>query len=77
MLTATGLLFKEKSLASFFPASAMQPAGPVGNGVIDFKRIFANASTAGMKHFFVEHDMPADPITSITTSINYLKKLLG
>ena len=50
---------------------------PVGNGVIDFKRIFANAGTAGMKHFFVEHDMPADPITSITTSINYLKKLLG
>jgi sugar phosphate isomerase/epimerase len=49
----------------------------VGNGVIDFKRIFANAEMAGMKHFFVEHDMPADPIASITTSINYLKKLLG
>jgi sugar phosphate isomerase/epimerase len=50
---------------------------PVGNGVIDFKKIFENAETAGMKHFFVEHDMPADPFASITTSMNNLKKLLG
>ena len=33
---------------------------PVGPGIVDFKRIFANAQTAGMQHFFVEHDMPAD-----------------
>jgi len=50
---------------------------PVGNGSIDFKRIFAQAKLAGMKHFFVEHDMPADPFGSITTSFNNLSKILS
>lgn len=49
---------------------------PVGAGVIDFKRIFDNASVAGMKHFFVEHDMPADPYASITESYNYLRNTI-
>ena len=49
---------------------------PVGEGTIDYKRIFDAASTAGMKHFFVEHDMPKDPLASITSSFNYLTKLL-
>ena len=49
---------------------------PVGEGTIDYKRIFDAASTAGMKHFFVEHDMPKDPLASITSSFNYLDKLL-
>ena len=50
---------------------------PVGTGIVDFKTIFANAELSGMKHFFVEHDMPADPLASITTSFNNLKKILG
>jgi sugar phosphate isomerase/epimerase len=50
---------------------------PVGTGVIDFKKIFANAEIAGMKHYFVEHDMPEDAVQSITTSFNNLKKILG
>ena len=50
---------------------------PVGEGSIDFKRIFAAADTAGMKHFFVEHDMPKDATASITSSYNYLSKLLS
>jgi len=50
---------------------------PVGNGSIDFKRIFAKAKVAGMKHFFVEHDMPADPFASITTSFNNLSLILN
>jgi len=50
---------------------------PVGEGTIDFKRIFDAASTAGMKDFFVEHDMPKDAYASITTSIANLKKLLA
>ena len=50
---------------------------PVGEGTIDYKRIFDAASTAGMKHFFVEHDMPKDPLASITTSYNYLSKMLN
>ncbi|HKC35823.1 MAG TPA: sugar phosphate isomerase/epimerase [Chitinophagaceae bacterium] len=49
---------------------------PVGEGTIDYKRIFDAASTAGMKHFFVEHDMPEDAMASITSSYNYLSKML-
>lgn len=53
-----------------------QKVESVGNGVIDFKTIFANASKSGMKHFFVEHDMPANPLESITTSFANLKKIV-
>jgi len=49
---------------------------PVGEGIIDFKRIFDKGDVAGMKHFFVEHDMPADPYASITTSYNNLQKMV-
>jgi len=50
---------------------------PVGEGIVDFKSIFANADIAGMKHFFVEHDMPADPYASITTSYMNLQKIMS
>ncbi len=50
---------------------------PVGEGTIDYKRIFDAAASSGMKHFFVEHDMPKDPLASITTSYNYLSKMLN
>ena len=47
----------------------------VGSGAIDWKRIFARSQQAGIKHYFVEHDQPADPIASITASCGYLKHL--
>jgi sugar phosphate isomerase/epimerase len=47
----------------------------VGAGTIDWKRIFAREDQAGIKHFFVEHDQPADPFASIKASCAYLKKL--
>jgi len=47
----------------------------VGRGVIDFKKIFARSAQAGIKHYFVEHDQPADPFASIEASFNYLKRL--
>lgn len=53
-----------------------QGPAPVGTGVVDFEKIFANAEVAGMKHFFVEHDGPVDPFASITTSYNNLNKIL-
>ena len=49
---------------------------PVGTGTVNFERIFAHAKVSGMKHFFVEHDNPADPFASITTSYINLKKIL-
>jgi len=45
---------------------------PVGTGVVDFKRIFQNQEIAGMKHFFVEHDMPKDAYASIKASYDYI-----
>jgi sugar phosphate isomerase/epimerase len=49
----------------------------VGNGIIDFKKIFAHANKAGLKYFFVEQDIcPGDPFDSITQSITYIKKNL-
>ncbi|MDF2431464.1 MAG: hypothetical protein JWP44_1095 [Mucilaginibacter sp.] len=49
----------------------------VGNGTIDFKKIFKHAEKAGLKYFFVEQDKcPGDPYTSITQSIAYIKSNL-
>jgi sugar phosphate isomerase/epimerase len=47
----------------------------VGAGKIDFKKIFARSDQAGIKHYFVEHDEPADPFASIRASCEYLKQL--
>ncbi len=46
----------------------------VGSGIIDFKRIFAKADLAGIKHYIVEHDHPKEPLASIKTSYEYLSK---
>jgi sugar phosphate isomerase/epimerase len=47
----------------------------VGNGLIDWKRIFAQSGKAGIKYYIVEHDKPTDPFDSITKSYEYLHKL--
>ena len=47
----------------------------VGQGTIDFRSIFAQGDKAGIKHYFVEHDQPADPIATIRNSYNYLASL--
>ncbi len=48
---------------------------PVGEGTIDFGRIFAQSEQAGLVHYFVEHDHPDDPMASIAASYNHLKEL--
>jgi sugar phosphate isomerase/epimerase len=47
----------------------------VGQGTIDFRSIFAQGEKAGIKHYFVEHDQPADPIATIRNSYRYLRDL--
>lgn len=48
----------------------------VGRGVIDFKKIFAKADKAGIKHYFIEQDeTPAAPLESVKISLKYLKEL--
>ncbi len=58
--------------ATAAPASDMTD---VGSGVIDWKRIFAAHKKAGIRHYFVEHDNPADPMRGIRRSAEYLKTL--
>jgi sugar phosphate isomerase/epimerase len=47
----------------------------VGQGAIDFARIFAAGREEGLAHFFVEHDTPADSLASIRNSIEHLRRL--
>jgi len=45
------------------------------NDVIDWKRIFAASEQAGIRHYFVEHDIPKDPFESLKASYDYVKGL--
>jgi sugar phosphate isomerase/epimerase len=47
----------------------------VGAGKIDFKKIFAQSDKAGIEHYFVEHDQPANPMESVAASYRYLAAL--
>jgi sugar phosphate isomerase/epimerase len=52
------------------------PFAPVGQGKIDWRRIFAHAGEAGAQHIFVEQDrwnMPS--LEAMKISFNYLKNL--
>ena len=49
----------------------------VGAGIIDFEGIFERAGQAGLLHYFVEHDTPADPLASVRASYEYLATLDG
>jgi sugar phosphate isomerase/epimerase len=43
--------------------------------VVDWKRIFAKSKAAGIRHYFVEHDVPKDAFASLKASYDYLSKL--
>jgi sugar phosphate isomerase/epimerase len=47
----------------------------VGSGRLDFAQILRQRRKAGLRHFFVEHDQPANPLQSIRTSYHYLSTL--
>jgi sugar phosphate isomerase/epimerase len=47
----------------------------VGSGGIDFPGILAARRTAGLRHFFIEHDDPQHPIQSVRSSYDYLTRL--
>ena len=50
----------------------------LGNGSIDYTKIWPDAVMSGMKHFFVEQggNFTHDPIRSITDSAEYVKRVL-
>jgi sugar phosphate isomerase/epimerase len=47
----------------------------VGRGTIDFRRIFARHQQAGIRHYFVEHDEPVDPLGFARASHGFLRRL--
>jgi sugar phosphate isomerase/epimerase len=47
----------------------------IGKGVIDWKRIFAHSEQAGIKHYYVEHDLAKDPMEYARASFRYLNDL--
>jgi sugar phosphate isomerase/epimerase len=47
----------------------------VGKGVIDWRTVLTRSKAAGVRHYFVEHDEPRDPIASIRSSYRYLRGL--
>ena len=47
----------------------------VGRGTLDFRRIFARRREAGIRHFFVEHDDPPDPLGFARASYAFLRAL--
>lgn len=47
----------------------------VGKGTIDFATIYANASKAGIRHAFVEHDQPPDPLAFARASVAHVRTL--
>jgi sugar phosphate isomerase/epimerase len=57
------------------PDKEMPNMTEVGSGVIDWKRILSHSENAGIQHYFVEHDTPADPFGSIGKSYAYLSTL--
>jgi sugar phosphate isomerase/epimerase len=46
----------------------------IGRGSIDFRRILADGNKS-IKHYYVEHDNPADPLAAARISYDYLKTL--
>jgi len=46
-----------------------------GEGVLDLKSIIAQAQQSGVKHFFVEQDMVANPEVELKKSLDYLQTL--
>ena len=47
----------------------------VGQGTIPWKTVIEKGKAEGVKHIFVEHDQPADPLASIRNSYRYLATL--
>jgi len=65
----------EAGLGALLAQGSRRAAGVVGQGSIDFARIFAQSDLAGIKHYFVEHDNPLDPIADVRRCYDYLRQL--
>jgi sugar phosphate isomerase/epimerase len=76
----TPLLHIKDRKPGYAPTTIPDPGpGPfteVGNGSIDWKRIFTAAPAGGLKHYYVEQDFFDRPVfESIELSYDYVKNL--
>ena len=76
----TPLLHIKDRKPGYAPSTVLDPGpGPfteVGQGSIDWKRIFAAAPGGGLKHYYVEQDFCDRPVfDSLKISYDYLKNL--
>ncbi|MDX1617481.1 MAG: sugar phosphate isomerase/epimerase [Balneolaceae bacterium] len=46
-----------------------------GKGVIDFERILSHHRQAGIEHYFVERDFPANPMETVRNAYAFLSRL--
>lgn len=59
-----------------FPAANVNPFAPVGQGKIDWRRVFAHVKEAGTRHIFVEQDRCDEPpMKAAAISYRYLRAL--
>lgn len=68
-------LAADQDLLSMNYDAALRKMIDVGPGLIDFRRLLSDPASAGIQHFFVEHDAPAKPMDSIAASLKYLRGL--
>ncbi len=60
----------------------MKDIGPDGNvrdpgtGIVPFKTIIPAAEKAGVEHFFVEYDVPTNPLETSAAAREYLSPLM-
>lgn len=62
------------------PRGPGKRSAPVGQGVLDFKRMFDRAQQSGLRYFFVEDDTAAQyggSLNSIRASHDFLRRLLA
>jgi len=65
-----------KGSTTDFPEHGPNPFVPVGQGSIDWQKVFAHKQKAGVKHIFVEQDeCDVPPLEAIKISFQYLKGL--
>lgn len=62
----------------FLPGKAPMLGAELGRGVVDYKPIFAAASAAGLKHYFVEQEGPfsrMNPLQAARVDYDYLRSI--
>lgn len=47
----------------------------VGPGAIDYAALLSDPASRGIRHFFVEHDRPVDPMANIEASLRWLASI--